>query len=1542
MLGSWKIHLGKVPHPNQKQLDKSPKHMSNTVRNQYSRPWAALPWRFPRFSAALILDHLGRTARRSLYPLFLGISLPTLISPNAQAQSTWTGLGANNNWSTAANWNNNAEPIFPIGLTFAGSTRLVNNNDLSGITVNSITFDAAAGAFVLNGDAITLSGNIGFNGNPVTTVTQTVNLNAALSAGETIDTPANGNLTLGGNLTSSVDTSLIKTDVGTLTLGGTNGILSWGLNGGTTTITGTTTINGDGGRIYLADGDYLADCNATLDIQPGAVLNITGNYGDTFVIGRDSGSGTVNQNGGTFTFNPANNGTIWLGATGNSATRSAYNMNGGLLDMSGNTLGIGLGAGVLITGVVNQVSGVITNVGNLWVGWGNGHGVYSLSGGSIYIGATGVTTTSGNYAVNLGGGTVGAEASWFSSLNMTLTGSNGPVTFNPAGNTITLSGALSGNGGLTVTGGGTLELSGANTYTGDTVVNAGSTLQLDVTGSSLGAFRLANSALLNLNFSGTYAVAGFYTNGVPLQVGTYNAANLPAFITGSGSLQVSSGISTGIWTGSGANGNWSTGANWNNNAVPIFPIGLTFAGSAGLLNNNNLSGITVNGITFDAAAGAFVLNGNGVTLSGNIGFNGNPAVPITQTVNLNTALSVNETIDTPTNGNLSLGGDITSSDDLTKLDSGTLTLSGTNSIESLDVNGGTNIITGNTILTGNNSSGNYDRFYVGDGDSVANCNGTLVIQNGAAFTVTGSFNDTFVIGRDGGSGKVIQNGGTFTFNPANVSLMLVCATGNSTTRAEYDMNGGLLDMSGNTIVVGFGAGVVTTGIVNQVGGVITNVYNLAFYTPSLPGGSGHGIYTLTGGSIYIGSSGITTSSGTYAINLGGGTVGAEASWSSSLNMTLTGSNGPVTFNPAGNTITLSGILSGNGGLTVAGGGTLELSGANTYAGDTVVNAGSTLQLDVTGSGPGAFRLDNGALLNLNFSGTYAVAGFYTNGVPLQVGTYNAANLPAFITGSGSLQVSSGISTGIWTGLGANNNWSTAANWNNNAEPIFPIGLTFAGSTRLVNNNDLSGITVNSITFDAAAGAFVLNGDAITLSGNIGFNGNPVTTVTQTVNLNAALSAGETIDTPANGNLTLGGNLTSSVDTSLIKTDVGTLTLGGTNGILSWGLNGGTTTITGTTTINGDGGRIYLADGDYLADCNATLDIQPGAVLNITGNYGDTFVIGRDSGSGTVNQNGGTFTFNPANNGTIWLGATGNSATRSAYNMNGGLLDMSGNTLGIGLGAGVLITGVVNQVSGVITNVGNLWVGWGNGHGVYSLSGGSIYIGATGVTTTSGNYAVNLGGGTVGAEASWFSSLNMTLTGSNGPVTFNPAGNTITLSGALSGNGGLTVTGGGTLELSGANTYTGDTVVNAGSTLQLDVTGSSLGAFRLANSALLNLNFSGTYAVAGFYTNGVPLQVGTYNAANLPAFITGSGSLIVHAAIPPVVSRPVVLGGNLILTGSGGNANTGYTWLTSTNLTTPIASWTTNTTGTFSANGNFSNAIPITASTPAQFFRLRTP
>jgi fructan beta-fructosidase len=945
--------------------------------------------------------------RKILSAMLMCLSLCGQLVVHA-GSSTWTGEAANRNWSTAANWNNNAEPIFSTALTFAGVAGLVNNNDLSDVTVSSITFDSAAGAFVLDGNQITLSGNIGFNGNPTAPVNQTINFDMAWSPAElNIDTPTNGNLFLGGDITSSADYSLNKTDVGTLTLSGTNFIAGMGVNGGTNIITGNTTINGNGDgndRLYLGDGDLINGCNGTLVIQPGAVLDVTGSFGDTFVIGRDSGSGTVIQNGGVFTFNPANNQVMLVCATGDPRTRAAYDMNGGLLNMCGNTLTVGWGA-TLVTGMVNQASGVITNVGSLVIpqtSGANGLGVYTLNGGSLYIGAGGITTSGGasEYGINLGGGTVGAYQSWSSSLNMNLTGSNGPVIFDTAANTIALSGVLSGSGGLTKVGSGTLILSGANIYTGNTTINGG-TLELAMAGRNPGAFYLSNGALLNIGANATYAVAALYTNNVALANGLYTSSNLPGFITGSGSLQVVGAISTGLWTGEGVDNNWSTGSNWDHDVVPIFPISLTFAGNARLTNYNNLSSITASNIVFDDAAGAFVLNGNAITLNGNIGFNGNPAVPVNQSVNLNVALSASEIIDTPANGNLILGGTITSANDLTKLDAGTLTLSGSNMIENLDVDGGTNIIAGNTTINGNAGSGNYDRLYVGDGDSYANCNGTLLIQPGAVLTVMGNFNDTFVVGRDGGSGAVVQNGGVFTFSPANIALMLITATSEAGTTAAYNMNAGLFNMNGNTLGVGYAVGnVVTTGLLNQTGGVITNINSLEL---GLQQSGALGIYTLNGGSIYLGSGGISTAGGNYAINLGGGTVGAYQSWTSSLSMNLTGTNGPVTFDTGTNTITLAGLLYGEGGLTKVGSGTLILSGGGSYTGNTTVKAG-TLELNPTGSNPGVFYLSNGAALNVDVDGTYVVGALYTNNVAISNGVYTSGNLPGFITGSGSLQV----------------------------------------------------------------------------------------------------------------------------------------------------------------------------------------------------------------------------------------------------------------------------------------------------------------------------------------------------------------------------------------------------------------------------------------------------------------------------------------------------------------------------------------------------------
>jgi hypothetical protein len=84
-----------------------------------------------------------------------------------------------------------------------------------------------------------------------------------------------------------------------------------------------------------------------------------------------------------------------------------------------------------------------------------------------------------------------------------------------------------------------------------------------------------------------------------------------------------------------------------------------------------------------------------------------------------------------------------------------------------------------------------------------------------------------------------------------------------------------------------------------------------------------------------------------------------------------------------------------------------------------------------------------------------------------------------------------------------------------------------------------------------------------------------------------------------------------------------------------------------------------------------------------------------------------------------------------------------------------------------------------------------------------------------------------------------------------------------------------------------------------------------------------------------------GSPSAALLVAPPISTVTQAGGNLIVTGTGGYPpNSSYTWLSTTNLSSPVI-WTTNSTGTLDGTGSFSNSIPI-GTGPASFFRLQLP
>lgn len=327
----------------------------------------------------------------------------------------------------------------PFNLSATGEitgTSSVNVNGVTAIVDGSLT---ATGAINLNSASILGEGTIVAGGN--------VNLN---------NLGVDNNLTLAGAGSLTTPTGTLAINRGSVTFSGNSVATLGALNNPTANITSTLNIN-DSAQINIANRMVLGD-------QSNAVINVNQTGGSV------TNTGTINNPGGN---DMSNRWGHWGGST------TTYNLSAGSLNLTGAPLYLSWDGPATL-----NVSGTgVANLKGVNMGFGtrvNASTINLNAGGKLNIGSDGIVTgglTGKN--INLNGGTLGALADWSTTRPMNLTAN---TVVDTTGGNISLGGAITGTGNLSLQGGKTVVLGGVNTFTGATTVTGNTTLLFGLLG----------------------------------------------------------------------------------------------------------------------------------------------------------------------------------------------------------------------------------------------------------------------------------------------------------------------------------------------------------------------------------------------------------------------------------------------------------------------------------------------------------------------------------------------------------------------------------------------------------------------------------------------------------------------------------------------------------------------------------------------------------------------------------------------------------------------------------------------------------------------------------------------------------------------------------------------------------------------------------------------------------------------------------------------------------------------------------------------------
>lgn len=1275
-----------------------------------------------------------------------------------------------------------------ISSAFAGTTNVSGgtlrvNGTLGNATsaLNVLTGATLGGAGTIGGNVDIASGGILAPGNSPGTLT--IGGNLTLSGGSILNYefgeanvvggPLNdlvevgGNLTLGGTINVSVPAGgafgggiyrVFNYD-GTLTNNGLNlGTMPDGSN-----VTVQTSM---AGQVNLVNSTGLSLSFWDGDAGPKFNDIVNGGNGTWHLDGTDNNwtdeTGGINAAyaDGTFAIFAGTGGTVTVDNGDGAVTASGMQFASDDYLITGDALtltdpqsivrvgdGTATGAG-FITTIAAELTGaaelVKTDAGTLVLGRVNSYtGGTRINGGVLSVRADSFLGASTG-GVTLDGGTLQLTDPTFSSARaFDLGAASGAIEVTNPTTVATIINGVTGSGGLTKLGAGTLQLGRANSYTGGTTIEDGT--------------------LFIGSFSGntTASIVGDVVNNGTLRFGRADAYTYAGSITGTGFLDiVSTGVTTLTGNSSYGGGTRVSGANGE---LRIVDEAKVTSGGATTMGRSTLS-IDGAGSEFSTASiggnipgigSAIVRVTNGGTLrttTGDIGIRALTNVSVQLNIDgansladLTGGVQGSTSFNAPFSTTVSAGGTLRTAG-ASQIG---LVTSTTNPIAVAITGAGSNWTSGGSLLM---TAGN---FTVDQGGAASFTSATFgTAPQAAGLSVSGassSFATTgdLVIGSGSGTGALtladgarVDVGGAFMLadNAAATGILNIGGAEGSAAAAAGVFDAPTLNLGSVTSRVNFNhtetdydfaSAMSGTGAINQAAGITRLTGDSSAFT---------GTTSVSGGTLLVnGTLGDATS---LANVLAGGTLGGTGTIGGDVGVDgrlAAGSNGV-------GVLTISGTLD----LTANAQLDFEFGRAN-MPGDPLndlVNVGGDLTLDGTinvAVSPGG-SFDIGLYRVFNYGGELTdndltvgtmPAGVDPNDVSVQtsvVGQVNLVNTNGatlnFWDGAAGPKFDNVINggDGVWQNSTGNDNWTDASGAVNAPFTDSAIAIFSAASGTVTVDDSLGAVSAGGMQF--ASDGYVITGDAVTL-----------------VNPQSVIRVGDGTTGSSNYTATINSVLTGAAQ--LVKTDLGTLVLTGTNTY-----NGGTTIDAGTLQL-GDGGT----SGSILGD----VAINSGEL--VFNRSDDVIFSGAISGAGDITQRGA---------GTTTL--TGNSNLAGGVYINGGTLQISDGGL-VNVDRVVNTDGSVPSFVGIDTNL--IVTGAGS-----AFTTSNDLIAGRGADTAS--ITVDNGGHLTagrsflgeGSNSSTASAINVIVDGVGS--IFN-AGSYFHLGAAAGGTASLTISGGGVMQ-----------------------------------------------------------------------------------------------------------------------------------------------------------------